>query len=320
MTKIDNLHNTDRRLEQLKTMLEIRAFEERLDALFARGALGGTCHLCIGQEAAAVGVIHNLREGDRVVSSHRGHGHIIAMGGKLDRLFGELLERETGYCGARGGTQHLCAADIGFYGTNGITGGGLPGATGLALAAKRKNSGAVVATFFGDGASNQGTFHESLNMAAVWELPIVYVCENNLYAMSMPISSTTKIDDIATRASSYGMPGIIANGNDIADVDEKAAEAIERARDGKGPTLLEIKTYRHLGHSKSDQRAYRTKAEEAKWLEEDCIRYLDKLLRDRGHGARVDEIMEAVKAEIEEAEERAMNAPHATDEIKGVYA
>mgnify|MGYP006137516239 CR=1 FL=1 len=320
MSRMNNIHNIDVRLQQLDTMLQIRLFEERLDTLFARGELGGTCHLCIGQEAAAVGVVNNLRDGDRVVSSHRGHGHIIAMGGKLERLFGELLERDTGYCGARGGTQHLCAADIGFFGTNGITGGGLPSATGLALAAKRKKSGAVVATFFGDGASNQGTFHESLNMAAVWELPIVYVCENNLYAMSMPISATTKIDDIAIRANGYGMPGIIADGNDIADVDEKAAEAIERARDGGGPTLLEIKTYRHLGHSKSDRRVYRTREEEAAWLEADCISNLISLLRKLGHGDRVDEITEAVKIKIDRAEEIAMNAPFAIDEAGDVYA
>lgn len=318
MSLSNSTHVIERRLAQLESMLRIRLFEERLDRLFARGALGGTCHLCIGQEAAAVGVIGQLKAGDKAVSSHRGHGHVIAMGGDLDRLFGELMERDTGYCQGRGGTQHICAADIGFYGTNGITGGGLPVATGLGLAAQRDGLGAVVATFFGDGASNQGTFHESLNMASVWSLPVVYVCENNLYAMSTPITRTTKITDIAVRAAGYGMPGLIADGNDIADVEEKAADAVDHARSGKGPVLLEIKTYRHKGHSKSDRRAYRTREEEEAWLAKDCIARLTAQLTEFGHGERVAAVEAKVLAAIDAAEDAAAAAAFATPDFAQV--
>jgi pyruvate dehydrogenase E1 component alpha subunit len=299
----------ERLLGQYETMLQIRLFEEKLDQLFAKGLLGGTCHLCIGQEAAAVGVISQLIPGDKVISSHRGHGHIIAMGGDLERLFGELMERENGYCLGRGGTQHLAAADIGFYGTNGITGGGLPIATGLGLASQRDGNGNIVVSFFGDGAANQGAFHESLNMASVWDLPVLYVCENNLYAMSTPMDRTTNIEDISARASSYGIKSLIADGNQISDVEEKAIEAIDYIRTGKGPVLFEIKTYRHLGHSKSDNRAYRTRDEEELWLENDCIKNLVDGLKDIGFGDRVDEIQKATTQKLEDALQIAEQAP-----------
>lgn len=298
-----------RRLAQLEKMYRIRFFEEKIDDLFAQGALGGTCHLCIGQEAAAVGVIGELIDGDKVVSSHRGHGHIIAMGGRLDRLFGELMEKEIGYCKGRGGTQHLSAADIGFYGTNGITGGGIPIATGLALAAKRDKNNNAVATFFGDGGTNQGVFHESLNMAAVWNLPIVFVCENNLYAMSTPIERTSKVKDVAEKSKAHGILGITVDGNDISKVEEQAIISFEHARSGRGPVLLELKTYRHKGHSKSDNRAYRTKEEELAWLESDCIRLLRSTISDMGYNSEATKIKTHVLSEVEEAVSIAQAAP-----------
>lgn len=301
----------ERRLRQLETMLRIRYFEEKLDKLFAEGALGGTCHLCIGQEAAAVGVIGELRPGDKAVSSHRGHGHIIAMGGSVARLFAELMERESGYCRGRGGTQHLAAADIGFYGTNGITAGGLPIATGLALAAKRDGRGGVVAGFFGDGGINQGAFHEALNMAALWSLPVVYVCENNLYAMSTPIDRSMKNTDIASRAQAYGIVGMCADGTDIADVEARAEEAVHHARQGNGPVLLEIKTYRHKGHSKSDNRLYRTRAEEEHWQNRDCILKLKEALADLGCSDDTEKLERSVAEEVAAAHGEALNAPAA---------
>ncbi|MSO65735.1 MAG: thiamine pyrophosphate-dependent dehydrogenase E1 component subunit alpha [Alphaproteobacteria bacterium] len=309
--KLPNDPAVGRRLRQLGTMLRIRYFEERLDRLFSRGALGGTCHLCIGQEAVAVGVCDQLRAGDRVVSSHRGHGHLIAMGGSLDRMFGELMEREIGYCRGRGGTQHLCAADIGFYGTNGITGGGIPIATGLGLAAKRDARGGVVVSFFGDGAVNQGTFHESLNMAAMWQLPVIFVCENNLYAMSTSFDRVSLIPDVYRRAEAYGMVGLVADGSDLADVDAKSAEAFAIARSGRGPVLLEAKTYRHHGHSKSDRRAYRTKEEEERWRSRDCVTLLQETLVAMGYGDEAKAAATEVLAEIDAAESIAEASPFA---------
>jgi len=266
----------------LREMKRIRAFEERVERLFVDGQIHGTTHLCIGQEASPVGACAVLSPTDLASGSHRGHGLAIAKGLRTDRLMAELLGRRDGYCQGKGGTQHVASFAHGFLGTNGITGGGIPIATGAALSAKLRGTGQVVLCFFGDGATNQGTFHESLNMAAVWKLPVVYVCENNLYAMSTFIRDSTPIDNLAQRAAAYDMPAETVDGNDVLVVREAVARAAARARGGEGPSLVECLTYRHRGHSKSDQREYRTQEEEEAWHGRDPIRRSESRLLEAG--------------------------------------
>jgi pyruvate dehydrogenase E1 component alpha subunit len=256
--------------------------------MFSRGLLGGTSHLCIGQEAVAVGISANLNNDDYVVSSHRGHGHLIAKGGNIQKIFSELMGKVDGYCYGKGGTQHLCAKDIGFYGTNGITGGGIPIATGIALSIKLRQTKQVAVTFFGDGATNQGTFHESLNMASIWNLPILFVCENNLYGMSTHVNKVTNIDDLAKRAEAYNIKNYIVDGMNVIDIFNGSNEALMYVRNAQRPCFVEAKTYRFCGHSKSDPKAYRTKEEEKYWLDKDCIDSLKKQLLS--HGYDIEEI------------------------------
>jgi TPP-dependent pyruvate/acetoin dehydrogenase alpha subunit len=253
-------------------MLLIRLFVETVERLFSRGLVRGTTHPAIGQEAAAVGVCGLLRRGDTVTSTHRGHGHLLACGGDPNRMMAELFGKATGYSRGRGGSQLMADFRIGFLGANGITGGSIPFATGLALAARLRGTGAVTVCFFGDGASNQGTFHEALNLAGIWKLPVLYVCENNQYAMSTPVCAAMAIADVAARAAGYGFPGVVVDGNDLLAVRQAAAAAIARARSGAGATLLECKTYRLSGHSRGDQRRYRTSAEEREAWRNDPIR------------------------------------------------
>jgi len=266
----------------LRQMKLIRAFEQAVERLFAEGRIHGTTHLCVGQEAVPVGACAAVRPDDLASGSHRGHGLALAKGLSPKRLMAELLGRRDGYCGGRGGTQHVASIAHGFLGTNGITGGGIPVATGAALSARLRRTGQVVLCFFGDGATNQGTFHESLNMAALWRLPVVYICENNLYAMSTRVREATAIERLSSRAAAYGMPGETIDGNDVLAVREAVAEAAERARGGEGPALLECLTYRHLGHSKSDQREYRSPEEEKTWLARDPIRRSEERLLASG--------------------------------------
>jgi TPP-dependent pyruvate/acetoin dehydrogenase alpha subunit len=249
----------------------IRAFEERVLKLVTDGSIRGTTHPYVGQEAVAVGACLPLRPDDWVVSTHRGHGHLLAKGGDANRLMAELFGKATGYGGGKGGTQHMADYAVGHLGSNGITGGGIPLGTGAALSAQMRRSGQVTVIFFGDGAANQGTFHESLNLAALWRLPAVYVCENNLYAMSTSVRDACAIEHIADRAAAYGMPGLHVDGMDVLAVAAAVRSAVERARAGRGPSLIECKTYRFLGHSKSDQRVYRSREEEAAWRERDPI-------------------------------------------------
>jgi len=276
-------------------MVMIRLFEERVDRLFEQGAIHGTAHLCIGQEACAVGAVSAARPTDPIVSNHRGHGHFLARSADPAALMCELLGKVSGPCMGRGGSQHVCARELAFYGTNGITGGGIPTATGLALSQKLDRTERVVLCFFGDGASNQGTFHESLNMAAIWHLPVVYVCENNLYAMSMPFNQSMKVARVADRAAAYGIRNACLDGMDVEAVREGVSEALERARAGEGPSLLEARCYRFCGHSKSDRLVYRSREEEGRWRERDPIR----LYRERLLAAGVTE------GELEQAERRA---------------
>jgi TPP-dependent pyruvate/acetoin dehydrogenase alpha subunit len=265
-----------------RQMLLIRCFEERVNDLFLKGLVGGTAHLCVGQEAVAVGVCSALRAGDRVTSTHRGHGHFIARGGDPRRIMAELFGKKTGYSGGRGGSQLMALYRIGFLGANGITGGSIPVATGVALSLKRRRLRSVAACFFGDGAANQGVFHESLNMAAIWKLPVVYVCENNLYAMSTPFCRAFAVPDIAGRAAAYGFSGVRVDGNDVLAVRKAALDACRRARAGDGPTLIECRTYRRLGHSRGDPCAYRSREEERAWEKNDPIRRFRLWLKRRG--------------------------------------
>ena len=286
-----------------KEMLKSRLFELKIDWLFTRGLIHGTSHLYVGEEAVAVGACAAIEKNDLVGSTHRGHGHALAKGLETKKLMAELLGKATGYCKGKGGTQHISCMEKGFLGTNGITAGGIPVATGAALSAKMKNTGQVVLSFFGDGATNQGAFHEALNFGAIWKLPIIYICENNLYAMSTPIEDITNVEDLVERASSYGMPSKIVDGNDVLAVKEATGQAVDKARAGDGPTFIECKTYRQLGHSKSDQREYRTKKEEEEWQAKDPIeRFKKKLLQENiASQAQLEKIEQGVGKEIEDA-------------------
>ncbi len=313
----------DEYIAYYRQMLRIRACEERIGWLFSRGLTMGTAHLSIGQEASAVGVLAAARPEDQVVSTHRGHGHLIAKGAEPRRILAEICGRATGYCRGKGGSQHIAVRELNFLGTNGITGGGIPVATGAALTAKLRGSGAVVFSFFGDGAANQGTFHESLNLAAVWRLPIVYVCENNGYAMFTRQEDVTSVRDIAVRAAAYGIPGVVVDGMDLLAVRDVARVAAARARSGAGPSLIEVKTYRFCGHSKSDTGSkYRSREEIAQWRERDPLASWRAYLLDLGVGeSLLTEVEAAVAREIEEATAFALESPYAEDEaLVGCYA
>ncbi len=296
--------------ELYRTMVLIRVFETKVHDLLSTGAIHGTSHLCAGQEAAAVGACSALEGNDFVVSNHRGHGHFIAKGGDPNRIMAELWGRIDGYSRGRGGSQHIACKEIGFLGSNGITGGGIPIAAGAALALKIRGSNSVVLCFFGDGASNQGTFHESLNMSAVWDLPVIFLCENNLYGMSTPVSESTAVRDIADRASAYGMPGRVVDGNDILAVRDAVAEEAERLRTGGKPALIECKTYRMFGHSRSDSCDYRPAEEEEFWSKRDPIVLFGKVLSDKGllDTAGMKTAEDEARARIEEAVRFAENS------------
>ena len=306
-----------------RRMLLIRFFEEGLSDLFARNLIGGTSHFCIGQEACAVGVISVADDADYLVSNHRGHGHLLARGLDPVRVLAELLGRSTGYCGGRGGSQHMCAIDHFFLGTNGITGGGIPIGTGAAFALKYRSSSQVVIVFFGDGASNQGTFHESLNMAALWQLPVLYVCENNAYAMSQPVAESTAGGSVAARATAYGMPGEACDGMDVLAVRERTGALLAGIRAGGGPALLELTTYRFCGHSKNDARVYRSREEEAEWAQRDCLKAAAAHLRERGMAeAELQALESDVRDQIREVVKEALTHPTGAREaaLGGVYA
>lgn len=288
-----------------------RIFEERVLKLVSDGSIRGTTHPYVGQEAVAVGACLALQPDDLVISTHRGHGHLLAKGGDPNRLMAELFGKASGYGGGKGGTQHMADFSIGHLGSNGITGGGIPIGTGAALSAQMRRTGQVVAVFFGDGATNQGTFHESLNLASVWRLPAVYVCENNLYAMSTPLSEVCAIEHIAERATAYGIPGVQVDGMDVMAVAGATRTAVDRARSGRGPSLIECKTYRFLGHSKSDQRVYRSKEEEAAWRDRDPIVRLRTMMLEQGlaSAAELEAIASDAVAAVDEAVRFAQTSP-----------
>ncbi len=270
-------------LAHYKKMLELRLFERKVQELYRNGMLPGFVHLYIGEEAVAVGVCSNLRNSDLIFSTHRGHGHALAKGVPSRIALAELWGKSTGSSGGRGGSMHMYAPEYGFMGTNGIVGAPIPLATGAALSAKLRKQGGVAVAFFGDGAVNSGSFHESVNFGAIWDLPILYVCENNLYATEMAFSRATKNTSVASRAAAYGLPGVEVDGQDVMAVDRVAKEAIERARNGGGPTLIECKTYRYVGHHEGDPGTdYRTRDEVNQWKDMDPTKRARKILIDSG--------------------------------------
>ncbi|MEC7397538.1 MAG: thiamine pyrophosphate-dependent dehydrogenase E1 component subunit alpha [Pseudomonadota bacterium] len=284
--------------EMLRLMQTIRRFEERATQDYLNGDIYGVVHSYIGEEAVAVGVCSALEEGDQIVSTHRGHGHCIAKGADLDRMMAELYGRETGYCKGKGGSMHIADFDIGMLGANGIVGGGIPIATGAGLAAQMDGKGRVAVSFFGDGASNAGSFHESLNIAATWKLPMLYVCENNRYAANTAAAETHAREDVAARAHGYDIPGNVVDGNDIAAVYDAATTAVARARAGEGPTLIECKTYRWGRHTERPTQAEpRPTAEVEEWKTRDPIPRLIEALKAQ-QGQLTDEEWKEMDQEI----------------------
>ena len=293
----------------LLTMWTIRRFEEAVDDLFARGLMHGTMHLSIGQEASATGACLALRTDDAITSTHRGHGHCIAKGADLTRMMAELLAKETGYCRGRGGSMHIADTATGNLGANGIVAGGIPIAAGAALAYQLRGEDRVVACFFGDGAANEGAFHEAVNLAAIWKLPVVFICENNKYGMSFSTEKSFAIEHISERAAGYGIPGVTVDGNDLDAVHEAVSAAVARARAGEGPTLVENVTYRWKGHSKSDKNLYRTKEEIAEWRGKDPILRFEAQVKEAG--VLSDEEVQAVRTEAMEQMRQAVREANA---------
>lgn len=310
--------------EALKRMYLIRRFEEGAEDSYTRGMIHGTMHLSIGQEGSAMASCMELTDSDKITSNHRGHGHCIAKGADVGRMFAEFFGKETGYCHGRGGSMHIADVKTGNLGANGIVGGGLPIAVGAALAAKRLGKSDVTVCFFGDGANNEGAFHESLNIASVWKLPVIFVCENNGYGMSTSTARSTAVKHISQRAAAYAMPGVTVDGNDFSAVSEALHIAIARARAGEGPSLVENLTYRWRGHSKSDRNRYRTKDEIDAWMTKDPIaRFRAELI---AHGilddAGADAIAAQAVADVHKGIEfaKASAAPHLSEVTRYVYA
>ena len=273
----------EKQIEMLRSMQTIRRFEERASDDYQAGAIYGVVHCYIGEEAVAVGVCAALNRDDQIISTHRGHGHCLAKGADLNRMMAELYGRQTGYCKGKGGSMHIADFSIGMLGANGIVAGGIPIVTGAGLAAQLEGKGRVAVSFFGDGASNAGPFHESINIAATWKLPMLYVCENNLYSAGTIAADTLALSDVAARAAGYGIPGVVIDGNDVMAVYEAAEAAVSRARAGQGPSLIECKTYRWRGHTeRPGQEDPRPKEEIEEWRQRDPINRFATNLMDQG--------------------------------------
>jgi len=310
-------------IEMYQGMLQIRYFEEKVFELYGQNLVPGTIHLYAGEEAVAVGVCANLRRDDYITSTHRGHGHCIAKGADMRKVMAEILGKKTGYCKGKGGSMHIADFSMGMLGATAVVGAGIPIAAGAGLSIKLRGTDQVVACFFGEGASNQGTFHEGVNMAAIWRLPVVFVCENNLYAMGTRQSLVMTIGNIADRAVAYGIPGLTVDGNNVLAVYEAASEAVNRARRGEGPTLIECKTYRLKGHSRFDPAAYRPKNEVEEWVKKDPLsRFKSKLIE---MGALTEEeegkLRREANAAVEEAVKFATESPFPEPEeaLEDVY-
>ena len=313
----------EEQIECLRAMLEIRLFEDACHRLVAKGLVRGSTHLGQGQEAVAVGACRALREGDTMTCTYRGHAAVLAQGAPLDRAFGEILGKAEGLCGGKGGSMHLTDVSVGAMGSFAIVGAHLPITCGFALAARQQGRGAVSLCFFGDGSTNIGAFHESLNLASVWRLPVVFVCENNLYGEYSPLAATTPIERLADRADSYGMAKLVVDGNDLLAMRAAVEEAAVRARDGGGPTLVEALPYRHKGHSRSDPATYRPEGELEAWLERDPIpRYEQALLVAGVAQDAIDAVRASVEVTVEQALERAQAWPDPAPEARfeHVYA
>lgn len=307
-----------------RQMLLIRIFEEEVERNLKKGLFHGTTHLCIGQEATAVGVCEVLDKGDRITSTHRGHGHSIAMGADVNKMMAELFGKATGYCKGKGGSMHIADVEAGNLGSNGIVGGGIPIAVGSALTAQLEKSDDVTVCFLGDGAVNEGSFHEALNLAAIWRLPVVFICENNKFGMSSRISEMTNIKHLSIRADAYGFPGVTIDGNDLLAVINESAKAVKRARNGQGPTLIEAKTYRFKGHSKSDKEVYRSRQEVERQKNNDPIlRFKDLLLNNQiTTENEFVQIREDIISEVAQATTFALGSeePHIDELFMDVYA
>ncbi len=306
----------DQMLEMYRAMTRIRLFEARVRDLATANEIPGFVHVSIGEEASATGVCAALRPTDRITSTHRGHGHLIAKGGRLDRMMAEILGKRAGYCKGKGGSMHIVDFALGILGANGIVGAGIPIATGSALASVIAQRDDVTACFFGDGASNEGAFHESLNLAAVWKLPVVFVCENNGFGEFTPMQTVTSVTDIAVRAQAYDIPGLVIDGNDVLAVYRHASAAIARARAGEGPTLLECKTYRWEGHVVGEQAflgkaSYRSEQEIAEWKTRCPLLRFEKFAAESGKisAAELAKIRAETEAELEAAVKFARESP-----------
>ena len=308
----------------LETMFTIRAFEEKAEELYSLGKTHGTMHLSIGQEATATGASDAVRSGhDFLLNHHRGHGHCIAWGGEVNLMMAEFMGKETGYCRGRGGSMHIADVERNNLGANGIVAGGIPMSVGVGLGIKLRGSDQVCLVIFGDGAANTGPFHEALNMASIWDLPVIFLCENNQYAMSMSVPRAFNIEHISQRACAYGIPGVTVDGNDYLAVYDAISTAAQRAREGNGPTLVEAITYRWRGHSRSDRQLYRTRDEVKEWQARDPIpRFADQL---RQVGFLSDEQLKTLRQHANQYIEDALAFAEASPEpdvasiMEGVY-
>ncbi len=318
---VGGVFTREKALELLDIMLLVRSFEENAEEMFALGKIHGTMHLSIGQEGVAVGTAAAFKPRfDYLLNVHRGHGHFLAWGGDLMRMMAEFMGKETGYCRGRGGSMHIADVEARNLGAQGIVGGNMPISVGVGLSIKAKKAGEVALCIFGDGASNEGAFHESLNMASIWKLPVVYLCENNAYGMSMSIKRAINVPHISDRAAAYGIPGVTVDGNDVVAVYKAMRAAEEHVRSGKGPYLVECETYRWKGHSKSDKQAYRTRDEVKEWMAKDPIPRFAKVI-----GLSEEEVEQrknAAKEQIKKAVAfgEASPEPDVKNILEGVYA
>ena len=313
----------EKMVDMYTNMNKIRMFEIRVSELFAAGKIPGFVHLYVGEEAIATGVCANLGDTDYITSTHRGHGHLISKGGDVKFMMAKVYGKTTGYCKGKGGSMHIADRDLGILGANGIVGAGPPLATGAALALKYQDKDSVAVCFFGDGAANQGTTHEAMNLATCWKLPVIFVNENNLYGISSCTINSMCVPDIADRAAAYDMPGVTVDGNDVMAVYEAAFEAIKRAKQGQGPTLLECKTYRHRGHFEGDPCVYRNQDELEQWKKKDPIpQFEQKLLEMKVlTPQKIEEIKTSLKNQIGEAERFAESSPYpdASELLEDLY-
>jgi pyruvate dehydrogenase E1 component alpha subunit len=303
-------------IDMYQTMYRIRKFEETVVDLFSENLIRGAAHVYLGEEAIATGACHVLKKDDYIVSTHRGHGHCIAKGGKVDKMMAEILGKSTGYCKGKGGSMHIADIECGILGANGIVGAGIPIATGAGMTSWIKKDNKVTLCFFGDGASNQVTFHESINMAAVFRLPVVFICENNHYAVFTSTEKALSVEKVSKRSISYGIPGYSIDGNDVIAVFNTVSNAVKRARKGEGPSLIECNTYRWFGHFVGDPENYRSKEEVKKWkTEKDPIGIFKKKLIKEGvvKSGEFTCIENEIQKEIEDAKNFAKNSPEPED-------